>query len=157
MLDDHDWYIVTEEPLRLETIVGQVSHPTCGAVNTFLGAVREFTGDQRTASANVRYRFSANLAASATMSRSIVRLPEGSFTADLLGWRLNYAYSTSLFASAYVQYNTAADQRVTSLRINYIHAPLSDLFLVLRERRDTDTGEVLERVLSAKLTRTLSF
>ena len=48
-----------------------------------------WTGRQRAGSASLRYRFSSHLAASASVSRSVVRLPEGSFTADLLGLRLD--------------------------------------------------------------------
>jgi hypothetical protein len=46
---------------------------------------------------------------------------------------------------------------VTNLRANLIHAPLSDLFLLYTERRDTKGGGVLQRFFTMKLTRLLIF
>jgi hypothetical protein len=50
----------------------------------------------------------------------------------------------------------AADA-LAPLRLNFIHSPLSDLFLVYRERRDTDGGGVLDRRLTAKVSRLFPF
>jgi hypothetical protein len=80
-----------------------------------------------------------------------------SFTADLYSARVKYAYSTSLYFGAFVQYNADVDQLVTNVRANLIHAPLSDLFLVFVERRDLSSGDVLERFATAKVTRLLAF
>tara|TARA_B100001123_G_scaffold127735_3_gene148563 strand:- start:9166 stop:9309 length:144 start_codon:yes stop_codon:yes gene_type:complete len=46
---------------------------------------------------------------------------------------------------------------LTDLRLNWIHAPLSDLYLVLTERRDTKAQQVLERLLTLKVTRLFQF
>ena len=80
-----------------------------------------------------------------------------SFTADLYSARVKYAYSTSLYFGAFVQYNADTDQVVTNARVNFIHAPLSDFFLVFTERRDVAGGGVLERFVSAKVTKLLAF
>ena len=57
-----------------------------------------------------------------------------------------------------MQYNEAADELVTSVRINFIHAPLSDLFLVFTEPRRTGTGAVaLDRLITVEFTRLLEF
>ncbi len=64
---------------------------------------------------------------------------------------------TAAFASAFVQYNSAADLLVTNLRLNIIHAPLSDLFLVFTERRDVENNVVLDRLITAKVTRMFAF
>ena len=86
-------------------------------------------------------------------------LPDTSFTADLYTARVKYAYSTTLYFGAFVQYNADADQVVTNLRLNFIHAPLSDFFLVLTERRDVSPGGrgVLERFVTAKVTKLFAF
>jgi hypothetical protein len=99
------------------------------------------------------YRWMLNLAA----SHNRIELPDARFTADVVGSRVSYAHSTRLYSSAFVQYNQALDQLVTNLRLNVVHAPLSDLFLVLTERRDLAREEVVERVVSLKLTRMLAF
>ncbi|MDZ7780227.1 MAG: DUF5916 domain-containing protein [Gemmatimonadota bacterium] len=78
-------------------------------------------------------------------------------TADVYGAKLDLFFSTRLLTSAFVQYNEATEELITNVRFNWIHAPLSDLYLVLTERRDTAAGEVLERLLSLKVTKLISF
>jgi hypothetical protein len=94
-----------------------------------------WTGSQRTGSANVRYRFSGHLAASATVSRSYVELPEGSFTGDLVGMRLDWSFTPRMFLNAFVQYNGEADAWLSNIRFNLIHRPLSDIYVVWNETR----------------------
>ena len=40
---------------------------------------------------------------------------------------------------------------------NWIHAPLSDLFLIYSERRGLSDNVVLDRVITAKVTRSVAF
>ena len=78
-------------------------------------------------------------------------------TADVYGANLDVFFSTRLLTSAFVQYNAATEDFVTNLRFRWIHAPLSDLYLVLTERRDTATDRVLDRFLTLKFTKLLAF
>jgi hypothetical protein len=80
-----------------------------------------------------------------------------STTADLFAARLRYAYSTQLFASGFVQYNNSSDELVTNVRLNLIHAPLSDIFLVYSERRNLRLNLLLDRVITGKVTRLFAF
>jgi hypothetical protein len=82
------------------------------------------------------------------------------FTADLFSGRLRYAHSTRFFASAFVQYNKSAELLVANVRINLIHAPLSDIFLVYTERRDMADGvqdRLRGRLVTLKVTRLFGF
>ena len=79
------------------------------------------------------------------------------FDAGLFGGRFKYAFSTTFFASAFMQYNHVTEQLVTNVRFNLIHAPLSDVFLVFSERRDTAAGDVLERAVTLKVTKLFAF
>jgi hypothetical protein len=82
------------------------------------------------------------------------------FTADLYSARLRFAANTRLFFLAFVQYNESTDEIIANARINLIHAPLSDLFLVYTERRslaDTPASPLLERGLTLKVTKLLAF
>jgi hypothetical protein len=83
-------------------------------------------------------------------------LGSGAFTADLVGARLRYARSTTLFGSAFVQYNTQARAFITNARVNLRYRPLSDVFLVYTERRNIDTGVRNERSVALKVTRMLA-
>ncbi|MBI4541126.1 MAG: carbohydrate binding family 9 domain-containing protein [Gemmatimonadetes bacterium] len=98
------------------------------------------------------HHFSVELSA----SHNDLTVAASSFTADVYATRLKYAYSTRLYFLGFVQYNGDADQMITNLRLNYIHSPLSDFFLVFTERRDAGGG-VLERGLTAKLTKYVAF
>jgi hypothetical protein len=62
----------------------------------------------------------------------------------------------AFFASAFLQSVESNGKLVSNVRLNYIHAPLSDVFLVFTERRDLDALRVIERALTLKLTRLLS-
>ena len=61
-----------------------------------------------------------------------------------------------MFLNALIQYNSDLKEISSNIRFNFIHKPLSDLFLVYNERRSS-TGEVTERALIAKLTYVFSF
>lgn len=116
-----------------------------------------FDGDRISTRFQGRWRPSAHLSVDASVDHNRISLPEaGRFTADVLGARIRYAHSTRLFASSFVQYNAATEQVVTSLRLNYIHAPLSDFYVTFTERRSRDGLGPEERVLAVKLTRTLA-
>jgi len=58
---------------------------------------------------------------------------------------------------AWVQFNEATHEMITNLRLNFIHSPLSDLFLVYSERRMTDESVVVDRRFTVKLTKLLAF
>lgn len=116
-----------------------------------------FDGDRTSIAADATIRPDFHLSVDVQVQHNAVTLADSSFTADLYGARLRYAYSTRHFASAFVQYNVAADELVTNLRFNFIHAPLSDFFLVYTERRDMDSDLVLDRVITAKVTKLLAF
>ena len=98
-----------------------------------------------------------SLAFDGSVERNAIDLPDGDFSADVYSGRATYAASTRFFTSAYVQYNALTDVVVTNLRINYIHAPLSDLFLVYTERRDRSGLTPTDRLLSLKVTKALAF
>jgi hypothetical protein len=116
-----------------------------------------FNGSRTSLELSTLWRVNYHLRMEFFAEHNTISLPDQDFSVDLLGTRINYAYSTRLFASAFVQYNAAADEIVTNLRFNFIHSPLSDLFLVYRERRDVNGGALTDQVLTIKLTKLFSF
>jgi len=85
--------------------------------------------------------------------RDVIEIGPTRAVAELLQGRLNYDHSTNLFFSAFVQYNDTAQELVSNLRLNWVHAPLSDVFVVYTERRSTTGAAVLERRLTLKATK----
>ena len=79
------------------------------------------------------------------------------FTVAVFSGRIDYAVSTRLLTGAWVQYNDATREMITNVRLNVIHSPLSDFFLVFSERRTTNGGEILDRRLTAKVTKLFAF
>jgi hypothetical protein len=99
------------------------------------------------------YHFSAEF----DWNRSDVSLEEGEFIADLVSTRMVYAFTNRMFLNALIQYNNDEDEIASNIRFNFIHRPLSDLFLVYNERRSTLTGEMIDWAITAKLTYLFAF
>jgi len=116
-----------------------------------------FSGDRTSVGLGALWRVSPHLAFDLLADRNRITLPDTAFTADVYGGRINWALSTRFLTTAFVQYNAQSDVVFTNLRVNFIHAPLSDLFLVYTERRRVEGGEVLDRLLSFKVTKLVSF
>jgi hypothetical protein len=119
-----------------------------------------FDGDKTSIGGSARLRPNYHLLVDLSAQHNEGTLAGSPFTADLFSGRLRYAHSTRFFASAFVQYNKSAELLVTNVRVNLIHAPLSDVFLVYTERRDMADG-VLDRlrgrVVTLKVTRLFGF
>ncbi|MCH7474808.1 MAG: carbohydrate binding family 9 domain-containing protein [Gemmatimonadetes bacterium] len=120
-----------------------------------------FDGDRTSVTANVLFRPNYHLAITASAQHNDLTLAGTSFTADVYGARVRYAYNTRLFALAFVQFNDSSDELVANFRVNIIHAPLSDIFFVVTERRyvgdDGLRADLLERSVSVKATKLFAF
>jgi hypothetical protein len=88
-----------------------------------------------------------------------VTLPTGGFTADVSFLRGTYAFSTKFTTDALVQYNSLDRRLLSNVRLNLIHRPGSDLFVVFTEDRgrDGDLGRVSNRGLVSKVTYLVRF
>ena len=86
-----------------------------------------------------------------------VNLPNGSFSTSLVGARLLYGFSPRFFLNAFVQYNADTHQVSSNIRFDIIHHPMSDLYLVYNDRRDTLNGQLVERAFIIKLTNLFNF
>jgi len=139
-------------------------------------SVRFNTNRSRKVSGNARYQFgefwdgrrdsesfglavkpNPHLNFSLDYSRNQVRLSNGSFATNLVGARVLYSFTNKMFLNAFLQYNTDAAQFSSNIRFHLIHHPLSDLYIVFNERRDTQTGLLLDRALVIKFTQLFSF
>jgi hypothetical protein len=116
-----------------------------------------FHGDRRSVTLRGNWRPSHHFAVDIRAQHNEITFPDQTFTADVFGARLDFARSTRFFASAFLQYNAASEEAVTNVRLNFIHSPLSDLFLVYSERRNVDADLLLERSIAIKGTKLLSF
>lgn len=149
---EYEW---VEPSLRLST---PGSRTLYGTVSFRWGDF--YDGSRTSVSGNVTYRPNEHLSLNAGFQHNDLELGGTSFTADLFSGRLRYARDTRTFFMAFVQYNEATDELILNTRLNLIHAPLSDLFLVYTDRRSLGNGAtdaVLERGVTLKVTKLLAF
>jgi len=123
-------YAFDEASLELQSSAGE---PFSAGVSVSGGGY--FQGDRRSVGGSFRWLVSHRLAFQGSADYNRIDLPTGTFTSSVYAGRVKFALSTRAFAALNVQYNEAVDQLVTYGRFNVIHGPLSDLFLVLTERR----------------------
>ena len=77
---------------------------------------------------------------------------------SLLTVRTNYSFSKNMFLDALVQYDSDQKLRNTNIRFNFIHRPLSDLYVVFNEQKfETPEALAAGRSLVVKFTRMVSF
>jgi hypothetical protein len=112
-----------------------------------------YNGSRRTAGVAGTWKPSSHVTLELSGQRNRLTFAGQPFTAELLGARLSYDLSTTLFGSALVQYDDLEGVVVSNVRLNWVHAPLSDLFLVYTERRSSSGGPALDRRVTLKVTR----
>jgi len=148
-------------PGRYTFIDGEISFATSRArALSWTGAYRTggfWHGTRDGVTGGVRVRVNEKVATSATMSRDVVELAGQSFTTDLLQLRLDTSFSTRMFLNAFVQYNGVTRDVSSNVRFDFIHHPLSDLFVVYNETHPMDGGVLPSRSVAVKLTNLLSF
>ena len=89
--------------------------------------------------------------------RNDFALAGGDFLTNLLLLKTNYSFSPRMFLTALFQYNSDIRKVSSNLRFNFIHRPLSDLFVVYNERRAVSDQREVDRILSLKYTHLLEF
>lgn len=113
-----------------------------------------WNGDRRRARVGGRWRANARLAASAEYDRNEITLPTGRFTEGLAAIRVDTSLSTRMFLNAFVQYNGRERAWLTNIRFNFIHRPLSDLYVVWNDARG---AAIDHRALIVKYSHSVGF
>ena len=97
-----------------------------------------------------------NLLVEPNISFNWINVPQGNFTAKVVGGRLIYMFSPRMFVSALVQYNSDGGLLATNARFRWEYRPGSDLFIVYTDGRNTlEPGRpaLRNRAVTVKLTR----
>ena len=119
-----------------------------------------FNGDRTNVSGGVGFRFSKHFKAEGQVNYNRIALPvdNGNFDATTVGVNLQAATSRKLFARALIQYDNFSKDFQANIRIDWIHTPGSDLFLVFNTSYTFDDhvnfreAALNDRVGVAKLT-----
>ena len=64
---------------------------------------------------------------------------------------------SGIFETGLFQYDNLSDQFLSNIRLNFIHTPGADLFLVYNERRLTEDPDLIDRAIILKLTQLFRF
>ncbi len=87
------------------------------------------------------YQVNRHISIRASYSHNNINLPEGIFSVNEFGGRINLAISPDLFGSVFGQWNNDDDEAILNFRVNWIPTPGTNLYFVVNQSFDTkDTG-----------------
>lgn len=118
-----------------------------------LTAGEYFNGQLIRTKLTARYRLLPKTNFSVEYTYSQVNLPEGYNDAQLhlLGPRIDVSFTTKVFLTTYLQYNTLADNVNLNTRLQWRFKPASDLFIVYSDNYFPESFYVKNRALVFKL------
>jgi len=127
------------------------------SMNLRYGTGDFYDGYRRNYTVGGTFRLNEHLNLSLSDQINDIDLSSGSFVTHLVTGRVNFYLSTKVFVNALVQYNTDTNQWSSNVRLDIIHRPLSDIYLVYNERHDSRSGALISRAVIAKMTYLLAF
>ncbi len=92
-----------------------------------------------------------SLALITTFNKIDLPLPYASPNLLLVGPKLDFTFTNSLFLTTYVQYNSQIDNVNVNIRFQWRFAPVSDLFIVYTDNSYTGNWKIKDRGLAIKL------
>jgi Domain of unknown function (DUF5916)/Carbohydrate family 9 binding domain-like len=119
-----------------------------------------YDGDFNGFEASISARAGSRFIGSTGWTRQNVKLPYGSFHADLVPVKVSYAFTTLASIQALVQYNNQSSLLSGNIRVALLNRSGTGLFVVFNDRRDTTSFspyETLGRSFIVKYTRLLDF
>ena len=116
-----------------------------------------YGGDRSQATAGLILKPSYHLSVNLTYDRNEVHLANGAFTTALVGAKVIYGFTPRAFLHAFLQYNADTHLVSSNIRFDLIHRPLSDVYVVYNDTRDTLLGQLRERAFVIKVTNLFTF
>jgi len=87
------------------------------------------------------FQINKNISVSSNFTQNYITLPQGSFTVNEFGGRVDLAISPDLFGSVFGQWNNDDDEVLLNFRVNWIPTPGTNFYFVINQSFDTkDTG-----------------
>jgi hypothetical protein len=127
------------------------------SMNLRAGTGDFYDGYRRNYTIGGTFRMNQHLNVSLSDQINDIELGSGAYVTHLLTGRVNVYFTTKMFVNALVQYNTDTNQWSSNVRLDIIHRPLSDIYLVYNERRDYRSGDLISRAIIAKMTYLFAF
>lgn len=101
-----------------------------------------FDGRSFQSNYSMNWRTSRFLTIGLDYERNRVYLPDGTFHSDLVGSRLDYAFTPDIFGSVFAQWNDRARLGIMNYRLRWIPKLGTDFFLILNQRYDTSGDRI---------------
>ena len=96
-----------------------------------------FGGNKTSWNTSIGRQFSNHLTLYGSANQNIIFMPnQGEFTANIYGFTAEVALNREWFGKALIQYDNFSNQLQLYCRINWIHTPGSDLFIVINRLYD---------------------
>lgn len=132
-------------------ITGQTNQRKLLNANGSISYGQYFTGKKTTVNMAINYRLQPKGLFSLTYRRDEIRLPGIDSThLDLLGAKVEWSFTTVMYLTTFVQYNTQAENVNCYVRFQWRFRPMSDLFLVYSQNLTTGF-EHKDALLTGKL------
>jgi len=118
-----------------------------------------YSGKSRIVNLQAGFRPWSSLNGEVNLVYNDIDLPQGAFVNHLLRTRLVYSFSTRLFLMSLIQWNSDTGDVDMNIRLNFIHRPGSDIYIVYNERREVEglAQGVRDRTLALKFNYLFNF
>ena len=86
------------------------------------------------------FQINKNISISSDFTQNYITLPQGSFTVNEFGGRVDLAISPDLFGSVFGQWNNEDDEVLLNFRVNWIPTPGTNFFFVVNQSFNTESA-----------------
>ncbi len=127
------WY--TRYEVQVETFEGR---PVYGYFEASWGNF--YTGKRTELYLGTTFLINQNISLRGSVAQNYISLPEGTFTVNEVGGRIDLAISPDLFGSVFGQWNNDDNEVLLNFRVNWIPTPGTNFYFVVNQEFDTFGG-----------------
>ena len=128
-------YWFSRYELQLETFEGR---PVYGFLFVQWGDF--YTGERTEWSIGSTFQINSNISIRSDFTQNYITLPQGTFTVNEFGGRINLAISPDLFGSIFGQWNNDDEEVLLNFRVNWIPTPGTNFFFVVNQSFNTESA-----------------
>ena len=114
-----------------------------------------FGGTRLTLTPTFRFRIGDAFNTELRLTRNDINLPGGDFVTNLVGTRVSYSFTPSVFIQSLIQYNDRADLWSTNVRFGWYHKGSTGFFIAYNDTHGLEDSPLLrpDRSLILKISR----
>ena len=114
-----------------------------------------FGGSRIQLSPEVRFRIGERFNVDGEWTRNDISLPGGDFVTNLIGSRVNYSFTPSMFVQSLIQYNDRANLWSSNVRFGWYQKGSAGIFVVYNDTQGLSDSELVraDRSIVVKVSR----